>query len=314
MKKIIAVSFVFMFISLYWRSGGEATAQQDPQYSQYMFNQLAINPAYAGSREALSASMFLRSQWTGIEGAPQTETVTLHGPMAKKKVGLGMAIIADQIGPKQSIGALGSYAYRLKLGEGKLSFGLRVGVYNYVYHWDQIVYKDQQDVYNMQTRTSIIVPTADAGLYYYTNTFYAGFSATHLYSGRLTTISNLTGDDAQLSPHAFFTIGKGWELSDQLTFNPSCVVKAAKNAPVSADVNFSFMFDKKLWLGLSVRSSKTLVIYTQFHATDRFKIGYAYDFGFNKIEREGHGSHEIMLSYDFQIRKSKMLSPRRAYF
>ena len=96
-------------------------AQQDPQYSQYMFNQLAINPAYAGSKEALNAAAFVRSQWTGIDGAPNTETVTIHGPLRKKRVGLGFAVIADQIGPKNSIGALGSYAYRIPIGNAKLA-------------------------------------------------------------------------------------------------------------------------------------------------------------------------------------------------
>src|SRR4051812_1318734 len=95
-------------------------AQQDPQYSQYMFNQMAINPAYAGSKEALSSAVLLRSQWTGIEGAPKTETFTIHGPLKKKKVGLGFTVIGDQIGPKKSIGALGSYAYRIPIKNGKL--------------------------------------------------------------------------------------------------------------------------------------------------------------------------------------------------
>jgi type IX secretion system PorP/SprF family membrane protein len=314
MKKRILISFTFLLIFHFGENGGKLMAQQDPQYSQYMFNQLALNPAYAGSKEALSAAAFFRSQWTGLEGAPQTETMTLHGPTHKKKVGLGLAIIADQIGPKNSIGAMGSYAYRLRLGRGKLSMGLRFGVYNFTYNWDDITYKDQADVYNTHTRTSIIVPTADAGLYYYTNSMYTGISATHLYNGKLTTVSNLTGDDASLAPHVFFTFGKGWQLSEQLTFNPSCVVKAAKHSPATADVNMSFLLDNRFWLGVSVRSSKVLVAYAQFYATEKFKIGYAYDFGFNKIGRAGGGSHEISLIYDFHIYKSKMLSPRRAYF
>ena len=100
-------------------------AQQDPQYSQYMFNQLAINPGYAGSKEAISAALFIRNQWTGMPGSPKTETITVHGPTRKKKVALGFTVVADQVGPKKSIGALGTYAYRIKLGKGKLSMGLR---------------------------------------------------------------------------------------------------------------------------------------------------------------------------------------------
>lgn len=312
MKLFLKIVIVFSLVFLSTSTTG--IAQQDPQYSQYMFNQLVLNPAYAGSKEAISTALFLRNQWTGIDGAPRTETVSIHAPLAKKKVGLGFAIVADQIGPKNSIGALGSYAYRIKIRNGKLSFGIRAGIYQYTYNWNEINYKDQADIYNTQNRTSVIVPTADAGLYYYTRTFYAGLAATHLYNGRLTTTSNLNGDDAQLSPHLLLTAGKGWEINEKLTFNPSVVVKAVKGAPVNADINLSFLLQKKLWLGASFRSDKTLVAYTQFYATEKFKIGYSFDFGFSKIARVGRGSHEIMIGYDFNISKSKTLSPRHAYF
>lgn len=287
-----------------------AKAQQDPQYSQYMFNQLAINPAYAGSKEALNTAAFVRSQWTGIEGAPNTETVTIHGPLRKKRVGLGFAVIADQIGPKNSIGALGSYAYRIPIGNAKLAFGIRAGVYQFTYNWDDIVYKDINDPYNTHTQTSSIVPTADAGIYLYTNSMYMGLSATHLYNGRLTSVSAGTGDYAQYSAHYFFTFGKAWALNENLVFNPSVMVKAAKNAPTSIDVNMSFLLKEKIWLGISARSSAAIVIYTQIKLTDKFKLGYAFDFGFNKIGKVGGGTHEIMLGYDFNIYKSKIASPR----
>lgn len=288
----------------------KAHAQQDPQYSQYMFNQMAINPAYAGSKEALSTAMLLRSQWTGIEGAPKTETFTIHGPLKKKKVGLGFTIIGDQIGPKKSIGALGSYAYRIPIKNGKLSFGLRAGIYNYTYNFNDISYKDKADVYNTGESRSIIVPTADAGIYYYTNTMYAGFSAAHLYNGRLTNISNQNGDNAKLSPHYFFTFGKAFSLSDKLIFSPSVLLKGAKNAPYTADLNLCFLMNDRVWLGASIRSSYGLVALVQFQITEKLKLGYSYDLGLNRIGRAGGGSHEILIGYDFNIFKSKMLSPR----
>lgn len=288
----------------------KADAQQDPQYSQYMFNQMAINPAYAGSKEALSTAILLRSQWTGIDGAPKTETFTIHGPLKKKKVGLGFTVIGDQIGPKKSIGALGSYAYRIPIKNGKLAFGLRAGIYNYTYNWADITYKDANDVYNTGNSTSIIVPTADAGVYYYTNTMYIGLSATHLYNGRLTSVSNQNGDNAQLSPHFFFTFGKAWALSDKLIFSPSLVVKGAKNTPSTADINLCFLIKERIWAGISIRGSYGFVALTQIQVTDKLRLGYAYDFGINKIGRAGGGSHEIMIGYDFNIFKSKMMSPR----
>jgi type IX secretion system PorP/SprF family membrane protein len=285
-------------------------AQQDPQYSQYMFNQLALNPAYAGSKEALNTAVFLRSQWTGIDGAPRTETFTIHGPLKKKKVGLGLTVIADQIGPKNSIGALASYSYRIPLGSGKLALGLRAGVYNYTYNWSMISHKDQNDIVYQNNAASVIVPTADAGIYYYTNTLYAGFSATHLYNGRLTSVSALNGDESVLSPHYFFTFGKAWSLSDKVIFSPSVLVKAAKNAPGSADINLSFLLNQRIWLGVSARSGYGVVAYTQINITEKFRLGYASDFGMNKIGRAGGATHELMLGYDFNIYKSKMTSPR----
>ncbi len=131
-KKISCIAFLLC-------AGFSVRAQQDPQYSQYMFNQMAINPAYAGSREALNTVVLMRHQWTGIDGAPNTQTFTIHGPLRKKKVGLGFSVIADQIGPKKSIGALASYAYRIPLKKGNLSFGLRFGMYQYVYDWSKII-------------------------------------------------------------------------------------------------------------------------------------------------------------------------------
>lgn len=290
--------------------GASLFAQQDPQYSQYMFNQLSINPAYAGSKEGLSTAVFLRNQWTGIDGAPKTETITIHGPMRKKKAGLGFTVIADQLGPKKSIGALGSYSYRIKIRDGKLSMGLRFGIYQYSYNYNlENFYKDPLDKYNGYN-ASVIVPTADAGLYYYTNSMYAGFSATHLYTGRLTSVDNLNGTDSQLSPHLFFTGGKALAISKKLIFSPSCMVKVVKGSPASADLNFSFLLENRLWVGLSLRSKYGIVAYTQFNITDKFKIGYAFDFGINKIGRASGGSHEIMLSYDFKISKPNFFSPR----
>jgi type IX secretion system PorP/SprF family membrane protein len=303
MKRILFVAFCTV-------SALGSFAQQDPQYSQYMFNQMAINPAYAGSKEALSTTAFIRDQWTGIEGAPKTQTISAHGPLRSKKVGLGFAVIADQIGPKKSVGALASYAYRIPVKNGKLSFGLRFGMFNYIYNWAEITYKDQGDVYNTGNQTSKIVPTADCGIYYYTNTLYAGLSATHLYSGKLTSVSSMNGDDSKLVPHIFFTLGKAWELNDNLIFNPSLMIKTAKGSPSTVDLNASFMLKQRLWLGVSLRSRYGAVLYTQFNITEKFKLGYSFDYGANKIGKLGGPTHEIMLGYDFNISRSKMTSPR----
>ncbi len=315
MKKNIFISLL-IFIQPFIRHGGDTLmAQQDPQYSQYMFNQLAINPAYAGTKDALSTSMFLRTQWTGIgikDGAPTTETFTIHSPLRKRKIGVGFTVISDQIGPKKSIGALASYAYKIPIRKGKLSFGLRMGVYQYTYNWYLIDYKDKLDpLTTAQTQTKTILPSADAGIYYYTSTMYAGFSATQLFKGHLSKdVPLYYGYNTELERHLFFTVGKAWALSDKLVFNPSCMIKSVANAPGAVDVNFSFLLDQRVWAGFSARIGYGMVFYTQFNITEKFRLGYSYDWGFNKIGTYGGGSHEIMLGYDFNLRKSKMFSPR----
>ncbi len=317
--KILAGLFLLFFSLPSGGSGGAwfggAFAQQDPHYSQYMFNQLAVNPAYAGSKEAISAAVFYRNQWTGMPGAPVTETFTIHSPMRNKKAALGFSVVADKIGPKSSIGAFGSYAYRIKVRDGKLSFGLRVGVYQYNYNWDLVTHKDQTDnVYIAQgsEKETIIVPTADAGLYYYTNSMYVGLSITHLNNGLSGALTKKTaaGDYSHLSSHTFFTIGKAWAVSEKLIFNPSCMIKMAGNSALSFDQNFSFLYNHRIWMGLSLRSISGIGVYSQFNITDKFKIGYAFDFTYNDAGLAGRGSHEIMISYDIKTSKPPFFSPR----
>lgn len=285
-------------------------AQQDPQYSQYMFNQLSINPGYAGAKECLSSAVFLRNQWTGIAGAPKTETFTIHSPLRKKAAAIGFTVIADQIGPKKSIGALGSYAYRIRLGKGKLSMGLRFGIYQYVFDGSLITYKDPSDPNTSKNTTSFLFPTADAGAYYYTASTYAGFSATHLFNGRLADNTNQSGVNVQLDPHLFLTAGHAWVLSDKLIFNPSLMVKYVKNSALTADANFSFLFQKRIWAGVSFRSLYGVVAYAQVYINDKFKVGYAYDIGLNKLGRAAGSTHELMISYDLKAAKTPFFSPR----
>lgn len=309
-NKIIYSSFAkyfFAFLVVFVFSF--AKAQQDPQYSQYMFNQLAINPAYAGSKECLSTAAFYRNQWAGVDGAPNTATVTIHSPIRKKAAALGFSIIADEVGPKRSVGALASYAYRIRLGKGKLSMGLRFGMYQYMFDWNKVAYKDQADA--GKAPTTALFPTADAGAYYYTTSMYAGISATHLFYGRSISANfNQSGINVQLAPHLFATAGKAWEISDNLIFNPSVMVKYVKNTPVTADLNFSFLFHKRIWAGLSLRSMYGVVVYAQYNVNDKFKIGYAYDIGLNTMGRAAGSTHELMISYDLKVGKSPFFSPR----
>ena len=301
-KLIIALGIV--------ATAATASAQQDAQYSMYMFNQLSINPAYAGSKDVLSTALIVRNQWTGISGAPKTSTINVHGPLRKKKVGLGLQLVSDQIGPKTANGILGTYAYHLPVGKGKLAMGLRGGIYNYTYDWAKIDYKDKADVYNSGTTERRTVPTIDAGLYYHTQTWYTGLSTNHLLRSRLTAYDNLTGRSAELKTHVFLTGGKAFQVSDNFIFNPSLMVKYAPNAPVGVDINLNALIDEVVWAGISVRPGYGFILLGQYNINKKFKIGYAFDAGMNRIGVAGKMTHELLIQWDFNVYKSKTLSPR----
>ena len=302
MKKIFLSSVTLLLFSC-------AFAQQDEQYSQYMFNHLSINPAYAGTREALNVAVLHRNQWVNIDnGAPSTSVLAIQGPIKNKKIGLGVELINDNIGPKNVFYAMSSYSYRLQLSNGYLSMGLRFGLVNYTIDWNLIKYRDQSDPYNFKNIEQTKFLTADFGVYYYNKSFYWGIAATHLNTPDL--ISPDTMKPGHLIPHIFSPIGMGVELKDGLILNPSLMVKYVKGAPVDIDINCNFLFNNKLWLGISYRMKYGVVALMQWRVTDKFKFGYAYDLGLNKIGRIGGASHEIMLGYDFNIKRTKTVSPR----
>jgi type IX secretion system PorP/SprF family membrane protein len=286
-------------------------SQQDAQYSQYMFNQLALNPAYAGSHEVLATSLTYRNQWTGIEGAPTTAQFSIQMPLKKKNVGLGAEILSDKIGPKSANAILVSYAYRLPLLKGKLSFGLRMGMYNYVYDWSKMDYKDLNDAYyanNASDRTSKLTGTGDFGMYYNSRTFYCGLGLTHLNRGKTSKLS--VGDSTSRQAfHYFLPVSKAFEVGS-VVINPTILIKGATHSPTEVDVNCNVLLKERLWVGASLRSNYGVVLLTQFQINEKMKAGYSYDFGSNKIGKTGKGSHEIMIGYDINILGSKILTPR----
>lgn len=295
--------------------------QQDPQYSQYMFNQVVINPAYIGSKEALSATMDLRKQWVSMNGAPRTGTISMHGPLASKSIGLGGHLINEAIGPVKWTAAYFDFAYRLRLGKGKLSFGLSGGLVNYNMSLSQSDYKDPGEAFPNQNLGQKTVFDAGTGFYYFNNSFYIGGSITHMnnpsiynstyYFTNSSSLKDTSVINFNLRPHSFLYLGKGFQINENFVVNPSILFKNdnPKRAG-SFDLNCNFLVRKKLWLGVSYRKGYGLIGLFQYAVNDQLKIGYSYDHGFNRLAAVGGGSHEIMIGYNFNIHKSKMLSPR----
>lgn len=302
MKKIlVTIAIGFSFFG--------AKAQQDALFSQYMFNPLAINPAYAGSRESISGVLLYRSQWVGMDGAPNTGTFTLHSPIKGKNFALGFSMSGEKIGPTQNANAALTYAYRIKLGQGKLSFGLRGGMYSSRMDGSLLNYNDQTDFHNTGSQLKAVAPNFDFGTYYYTNKFYIGASASHLLGQQLSYNSD-NNVNLDLVQHFMLTSGYAWEINKNLVFKPSVLVKYATGAPVNFDINASVLFNKVLWFGASYRSSGSLVFITEYNITDFLRLGYSYDMTLGQLKNYNSGSHEIFIGTDFTIGGKKTVSPR----
>lgn len=320
--------------------------QQDAQYSQYMFNPMVLNPAYAGSREAVSATMLFRSQWLGIDGRPVTQTFSIHTPYVKrraslrekkislenKKIGLSFSAVNDKIGPTRILTMQFGGAYRIPISSGKLSFGLRGGLIRYKIFWDEIE-TNEDDGYDpvfdgKGDEGRSWLPNFDFGVYYYDKTFYLGGAVTHLLrpSMRFDYIENDTIesriDQARLSQHYFITSGYAYPINDFLVFRPSILFKYVTNAPIDIDINVSFLINKLVWLGTSYRLGHGLNLMMEIVITDQIpplsglRIGYGYDITMqglknnkeNKIRNSG--THEIFIGYDFEVFKTKVKCPR----
>jgi type IX secretion system PorP/SprF family membrane protein len=284
-------------------------AQQDALFTQYMFNGLVINPAYAGSQDALSVTASARKQWVGMDGAPSTQTLTAHAPLKNEKVALGMTFINDNIAVTHQYGMNAIYAYRLNLKEGRrLSFGLQAGFTQFRSQYSQLATRTANDPSFVSDQVSGFLPNFGTGLYYSTNKFYFGLSVPHL-------LSNLLNDttvaiNSVQRRHFILNSGYVFTLSHDLKLKPSILVKAIQGAPVQIDLNTNLLIREVLWVGVSYRSFSSLNFLTQVQITDQLRFGYSYDISVNKLSTLNRGSHEIILNYNFSFLKSKVVTPR----
>jgi type IX secretion system PorP/SprF family membrane protein len=309
MKKIIIISILCLM-------GIQGFSQQDPQYSLYMFNPLAVNPGYAGSREVLSGVLVHRSQWLGLEGSPTTQAFSINAPLANKKMGLGLQIVNDIIGAHTTQTLKGTYVYRLKLGKGKLAFGLTGGVVNYNYDWSAVEYKDDGDAVPENANENFMLPTVDFGLYFNTQTLYAGFSAEHLnrssYGLNSTEQPSLNGDlsssGASQEINLTATFGKAFVLNNNLVLKTSTLLRLT-NSAMSVDINAGFLIKKKILFGATLRQN-AFILMTELNLSKYLRMGVAYDVNASKSADLSAGSLEVFLGYDLGLFKSKVVSPR----
>jgi type IX secretion system PorP/SprF family membrane protein len=300
-----------LFIPLMILLATSSFAQQDPLYSQYMFNKLALNPGYAGSRDLLTADLLIRYQWVNIDGAPKTISASLHSPLNNQHLALGAYVCNDQIGPLNNTGALATFAYRVIFPKGKLSFGLQAGVKNNGIVLGKINAYQQNDPLMYSNIENKLVPDANFGVYYYTDRFYAGLSSLHLLQNQSQMVTDSAGNTqfTKLLSHFYGMTGAAFPLSENVVFRPSLMVKYVMNAPPQLDVNASFLFANTLWLGVSYRTEKAFSLITEINVNQNLRIGYSYDMWLNELKVYNKGSHEVRVSFDLNVQR-RILTPR----
>lgn len=299
MKKIFTILILLVTANSF--------AQQDPQYTQYMYNMNVVNPAYAGSRENLSFGFLYRQQWSGFDGAPETFTAFGHAPVGDR-VGLGLSAIVDKIGPVKEQNVYADFAYKLPLGgEHMLSLGLKAGATFHNIGLTDLDILQPDDPFYAQNINST-TPNIGAGVFYYTNKYYIALSVPNLLSS--THIDRNGRKIGSESSHYFATAGYVFGLSDYVKFKPSFMVKSSFDAPTSFDVNANFLFYDRLELGASYRYDDSFSGLVNFAITPSLRIGYAYDAVTSDINVVSNSSHEIMLLFDLNLPQKISKSPR----
>lgn len=300
---------MFCFLGLSLISFSEIKAQQNPEYTQYMYNTMTINSGYAGSVGTLEAALLHRSQWVGIDGAPTTQSFTLHAPLRNDKIGLGLSVVNDKLGPSSEFNFEGNFSYALKFAEDKrLAFGLKAGMRKLDVDWTKGRYKNDSDVLLNSNISNEIKPSFGAGLYYYTDKWYLGASIPNFIKGNYY-------DDVQESVnidrlHYYLIGGYVFDISDGLKFKPAFLAKAVSGAPLYYNASLNFLIQEKLTLGASYQFDDSMSAVAGFQVSNSFFLGYSYDYTITELNKYNDGSHEIILRYQFQKKTTQIKSPR----
>jgi len=309
MKKTIIILISVIFIST------ATKAQYDAMFTQYMFNEMYINPAYTGSKEAMSINLTHRQQWVNFPGRPITTSFTVHGPLANNKMGLGISVLNEQIGKLSRNLVYLNYAYRVKIGEnGNLSFGIMGGIHNQVNKLSELKPTEIGDAQISQNTPNIISPNFGSGIYYYTKKFYVGISIPRMIDDSY--LFNSTGGiikSTKIDPnkfHYYFTIGNVFDVNENLKIKPQAMLKMVQNAPIQYDLNVNFLIKNKIWAGVSYRSGADVSALIGVQVNSQFLVNYSYDYALTKIQKYSQGSHEITLGYLFSYKQRKVVTPR----
>jgi len=276
-----------------------------------MDNLIIINPAYAGSKDLLDLMIVSRNQWVSMPGAPVSRTFSMHSPIKESKMGLGLSVLSDHVGPVKQIGVYADYSYKLYFSNQRtLALGMKGGVNFYDASLTNLTTNDPNDPVFANDISQNFLPNFGVGAFYYSNRYYVGLSIPKLIENKINrngvTVSNISKEQM----HVFIMGGYVFDVNRIVKFKPSILTKYVKNTPISLDLGGTFLFYDRLWLGAIYRVGDSFGGMFQIQATSQLKIGYAYDLPINQLGAYNNGTHEIMVSYDFNLTPGKVRSPR----
>ena len=304
MNRLILSIFIIIFPM-------QLAAQMLTVTHYYKSDALSINPAFAGCYNSLSATLLYRNQWVGFSEAPKSQLLSVHAPLNNDRIGLGIMIEKNSIGIFKETSVIGNYAYRMELGEGKLSLGLGFGVTIHNIAWNDLVASVPGDLQLINNPSTAVLPSFSFGTYYYTKKYFIGFSIPLFLSQELNQSSGTYKISNNFSKYNYFLSG-GYELyiNPQVKLLPSLLVKYQKNTPLQIDYNTLISLKDRIWLGIGYRSKNMLVGILQCQLNYQIRLDYSYDFEMSSLRKYMNGSHEIGLNYLFRYSR-KVMGPRQ---
>ena len=311
MKKLLITIVILAFSMLVLPD--KAVAQQDAQYTQYMYNMNILNPAYAGSKKGtLSASLLGRTQWVGVPGAPQTMTLSVHSPIVKR-MGLGLSILADKVGPINEQFVFADYSYTIPLGYyDNLSFGVKGGVSIISAGLSDLLtyatFFGESDI-NFETDINSLKPNVGFGMFYHSDIYYVGLSVPNLLKTTYLEKNGGIVTDISKNSHMFLTAGYVFDLSYDWQFKPSFMVRGTRGVPLSMDLSANFLFNESYEVGASYRWNDSVSLLLNARIAEYLRVGYSYDFTTSELNKFNSGSHEIIFLFDLKT-SYEIISPR----
>ena len=304
--KVLMLLAVMLFAYL------KSIAQTEPMYSQYMFNMLGVNPAYAGSREASSFNFFQRSQWIGLQGAPQTTSFSFDQSILNKRAGWGIQFYDDKIGVEKADGINIMGSTRIQVSEnGILSGGLSLGLMNYRIDLMNVTGRFTPNDPAFYSNLNKWMPSLGLGVYYNTDNFYAGVSIPNILKSRLTAFDLIrSGLQKVNQKHIFLTTGIVIPINEDLKLKPSTMIKMVEGAPIEADFNTNIWLRDIIGVGVSYRTGDAVIGMAEIQANQNLRFGYAYDMTISPLKFYNTGTHEIMIRYEIGNFKTKIKSTR----